>query len=52
MITERLPVRIHEHGHCGILEKGEVQNDATLEVLAETALSQVKAGADRWRRRP
>jgi porphobilinogen synthase len=34
------------HGHCGILEKGQVQNDLTLEVLAETALSQAKAGAD------
>jgi len=34
------------HGHCGMLEKDCVQNDATLEVLAETALSQVRAGAD------
>lgn len=34
------------HGHCGMLEKGEVDNDTTLEVLAQTALSQVQAGAD------
>jgi porphobilinogen synthase len=34
------------HGHCGMLEKDCVQNDTTLEVLAETALSQVRAGAD------
>ncbi len=35
------------HGHCGILDrKGEVDNDATLEVLAETALSHARAGAD------
>jgi porphobilinogen synthase len=34
------------HGHCGMLEKNSVQNDETLEVLAETALSQVRAGAD------
>src|SRR5437867_2114763 len=29
-----------DHGHCGRLEKGEVQNDPTLELLARTALSQ------------
>ncbi len=34
------------HGHCGMLEKGEVDNDTTLEVLAETAVSHAKAGAD------
>jgi len=34
------------HGHCGMLEKDNVQNDETLEVLAETALSHAKAGAD------
>ncbi len=34
------------HGHCGIVEDGEVQNDPTLELLARTAVSQVEAGAD------
>ena len=34
------------HGHCGIIEKNDVDNDATLEVLAETALSHARAGAD------
>ncbi|MEN6318687.1 MAG: porphobilinogen synthase [Syntrophaceae bacterium] len=34
------------HGHCGMLEKGDVDNDTTLEVLAETAVSHAKAGAD------
>ena len=34
------------HGHCGMLEKDCVQNDTTLEVLAETAVSQARAGAD------
>lgn len=34
------------HGHCGIIEKGEVDNDSTLEVLAETAVSHARAGAD------
>jgi len=34
------------HGHCGCLKDGDVDNDATLEMLAETAVSQAKAGAD------
>jgi porphobilinogen synthase len=34
------------HGHCGLLDKGEVDNDASLEVLAEVALSHAEAGAD------
>ena len=34
------------HGHCGIIKDNDVDNDATLEILAETALSQAKAGAD------
>ena len=35
-----------DHGHCGILENGEVVNDATLELLSKAAVSQVQAGAD------
>lgn len=34
------------HGHCGVLKGEYVDNDATLELLAKTALSQVQAGAD------
>ncbi len=34
------------HGHCGIVHKGEIDNDATLEVLAQVALSHAEAGAD------
>ena len=34
------------HGHCGIVKDGEVDNDATLELLAKTALSHAQAGAD------
>ena len=34
------------HGHCGVIENGEVANDATLELLARTAVSHVEAGAD------
>jgi porphobilinogen synthase len=36
-----------DHGHCGVLDhKKEVINDATIENLAKTAVSQAKAGAD------
>jgi porphobilinogen synthase len=36
-----------EHGHCGVLrEDGAVDNDATLELLARTAVSHARAGAD------
>jgi porphobilinogen synthase len=35
------------HGHCGVIRPdGAVDNDATLELLARTAISQVRAGAD------
>ena len=35
-----------DHGHCGVIENGEVANDATLEILAQQALSHARAGAD------
>lgn len=34
------------HGHCGIVEQGEILNDSTLKLLVHTAVSQAKAGAD------
>jgi porphobilinogen synthase len=34
------------HGHCGLIKNGEIENDATLELLAKTALTQAQAGAD------
>ncbi len=34
------------HGHCGLVHRGDIDNDATLEVLAEVALSHAEAGAD------
>ncbi|MBU5465468.1 porphobilinogen synthase [Virgibacillus sp. MSJ-26] len=34
------------HGHCGVIEHEDVVNDASLELLAKTAVSQAKAGAD------
>jgi porphobilinogen synthase len=35
-----------DHGHCGVVKNNEVQNDATLELLAAEALSHARAGAD------
>lgn len=35
-----------DHGHCGVIREGDVENDATLRLLARVALSQAKAGAD------
>lgn len=34
------------HGHCGIVEEGKILNDPTLDLLARTAVSQARAGAD------
>ncbi|HEV2591812.1 MAG TPA: porphobilinogen synthase [Gaiellaceae bacterium] len=34
------------HGHCGVVDHGEVDNDASLDLLARTAVSHVEAGAD------
>lgn len=34
------------HGHCGLIEEGEVANDPSLSLIAETAVSQAAAGAD------
>jgi porphobilinogen synthase len=35
-----------DHGHCGVLHEGELDNDATLENLARTVVSYAKAGCD------
>lgn len=35
-----------DHGHCGVIKDGVVDNDASLELLVRTAVSQAKAGAD------
>ena len=35
-----------EHGHCGIVEAGDVQNDRTVELLVKESLSHARAGAD------
>ncbi|MGA2936026.1 MAG: porphobilinogen synthase [Syntrophobacteraceae bacterium] len=46
VITDVCLCEYTSHGHCGMLRGGEVDNDSTLEVLAQTALSQAVAGAD------
>jgi porphobilinogen synthase len=47
LITDVCLCEYTSHGHCGVLrEDGAVDNDATLELLARTALSHARAGAD------
>jgi porphobilinogen synthase len=46
VITDVCLCEYTSHGHCGMIEKGVVDNDTTLEVLAETAVSHALAGAD------
>jgi porphobilinogen synthase len=46
VITDVCLCQYTDHGHCGIVDKGTVDNDATLDLLARTALSHAQAGAD------
>lgn len=46
VITDVCMCEYTDHGHCGELKDGEVDNDATLELLAREALSHARAGAD------
>src|ERR1700723_626330 len=47
VITDVCLCEYTTHGHCGILgEQGEVENDATVERIARTAISHASAGAD------
>jgi porphobilinogen synthase len=46
VVTDVCLCEYTDHGHCGVIEDGRVDNDQTLELLARTALSQVQAGAD------
>lgn len=46
VITDVCMCEYTSHGHCGVLCGHDVDNDATLELLAKTALSHVEAGAD------
>ena len=46
VITDVCLCQYTDHGHCGVVEGGCIDNDATLDLLARTALSHAKAGAD------
>jgi porphobilinogen synthase len=46
LITDVCLCEYTSHGHCGVLDGEEIDNDATLELLARTARSHVDAGAD------
>ena len=46
LVTDVCLCEYTSHGHCGVLEGEEVANDATIELLACTAVSHVEAGAD------
>ena len=46
VITDVCLCEYTSHGHCGVVEDGYVQNDATLELLAAEAVSHAKSGAD------
>jgi porphobilinogen synthase len=46
VITDVCMCEYTSHGHCGVLVNGEVDNDATLRLLAREALSHARAGAD------
>ncbi len=46
LLTDVCLCEYTSHGHCGVLDGGEVDNDASLELLVRTAVSHVEAGAD------
>jgi porphobilinogen synthase len=46
LITDVCCCEYTDHGHCGIVSRGQVDNDATLPVLAQIAVSHAQAGAD------
>jgi porphobilinogen synthase len=46
LLTDVCLCEYTSHGHCGIVEDGEVVNDATLDLLARTAVTHAEAGAD------
>ena len=46
VITDVCLCEYTDHGHCGVIKNGQVDNDDTLELLARQALSHARAGAD------
>ena len=45
IITDVCLCEYTDHGHCGVIRNGEVDNDSTIEILARQAVSHAKAGA-------
>lgn len=46
VITDVCLCEYTEHGHCGLIQEGRILNDPTLDLLAQTAVSHARAGAD------
>jgi porphobilinogen synthase len=46
IITDVCLCEYTDHGHCGVVRNGDVDNDATLELLAKESVSHARAGAD------
>ena len=46
VITDVCLCEYTDHGHCGLIVDGEIDNDSSLELLARTAVSHARAGAD------
>ena len=46
VITDVCLCEYTDHGHCGVIRDGDVENDPSLKLLTQTSLSHVQAGAD------
>jgi porphobilinogen synthase len=46
VVTDVCLCEYTDHGHCGLVDGARIENDATLELLARTAVSHAEAGAD------
>ncbi|GAA0355361.1 porphobilinogen synthase [Bacillus horti] len=46
VIADTCLCQFTDHGHCGVVREGQILNDESLELLAQTAVSQAEAGAD------
>jgi len=46
VITDVCLCEYTDHGHCGVIKNGDVENDSTLELLVKESLSHARAGAD------
>jgi porphobilinogen synthase len=46
LITDVCLCEYTSHGHCGVIKQRDVENDSTLKLLADSAVSHVRAGAD------